>query len=353
MNKLRKILKMVKNPAYAGEVMQRKIDYAVNEIKRPWDILYLEINGMCNLSCIICARHTTSEELGYMPFDTYLRIDEQLFSKIKNLSIRGLGEPLMHKDVIKMVALAKSRGVLVRITTNAMLLDENMARGLVSSGLDSLAVSLDGATKETYEKIRVGSKFEQVIDNLRMLNRVKESLGRANPEVFLVPVLMKTNIAELPAFVELAHSLGHKCMGLSNVFCWTEEQDKTLPLYYENESEFIGHINKAKALAQRLGVTLYMPGFLPRKSGTCTFNPKKSFIITWKGEVRPCCHLFHSYTYVYAGVKKRLPPLIFGNIKGEKFKHIWNSAEYRKFRQRITNKDFPEVCQDCLVLKGL
>lgn len=352
MAKIVNILKTFKDPAYAWHALRRKVDSALVKIRRPWDILYLEVNGQCNLSCTICGRHVTKEKLDYMPMDTYKKISAQVFPRIKNVTMRGLGESLMHKDIIEMVSMAKKRGVEVTITTNGIFLDEKKAKDLILLGLDTLSVSVDGASKESYERVRIGSNFERVISNVKMISEMRKSLGKGNPYIVLAPALMKTNISELPAFVELAHSLGIECVGALNFLSWTEEQDKTLPLYYDDESVFIEHVKKAQNLAGRLGMRLSLPDFRPH-STVCRYSPSKSFIITWKGEVRPCCYLFHSYSSVFAGIKKDLPPVIFGDINREKFRDIWKKPEYREFRSKVAINDFPDVCQNCLSTKGL
>lgn len=85
-----------------------------------------------------------------------------------------MGEPLIHENLFEMIELAKSSECLVGLTTNGMHLNRSNCRRMVDSGLDIIGVSIDGATKQTYESIRVGSTFEKLIDNIETLTSVIE-----------------------------------------------------------------------------------------------------------------------------------------------------------------------------------
>jgi MoaA/NifB/PqqE/SkfB family radical SAM enzyme len=94
------------------------------------------------------------------------------------------GEPLLHPRILDMVDCAKRAGILdVYVNTNALLLDKKTAEGFVEKGLDRITVSFEGWTKEVYEKYRVGSHFETVVDNVRYLAQVKRETRSANPRI--------------------------------------------------------------------------------------------------------------------------------------------------------------------------
>jgi hypothetical protein len=64
------------------------------------------------------------------------------------VAFMGLGEPLLHPRLLDMVRLAKRRGLRAEVTINALLLDDELAAGLLEAGLDQLVVSIDGASAE-------------------------------------------------------------------------------------------------------------------------------------------------------------------------------------------------------------
>ena len=86
------------------------------------------------------------------------------------VAFMGLGEPLLHPRFLDMVRLAKERGLRAEVTTNALLLDEAMAAGLLEAGLDQLVVSIDGASAEAFGRVRSGASLERVVENVRRLH---------------------------------------------------------------------------------------------------------------------------------------------------------------------------------------
>ena len=129
--------------------------------------LYLEATNRCNLPCTTCPR--TYEELEPekdMSFELFTRIVDQ-FASVKRVVLHGVGEPMMVKDLPRMVAYLKARGVYVLFNTNGTLLKVKKSRELIEAGLDELRVSLDAAEAGAYAKIRGRDMFDAILRNLR------------------------------------------------------------------------------------------------------------------------------------------------------------------------------------------
>lgn len=102
---------------------------------------------------------------GFMDMETF----EACFKDFTPMSIKlnWRGEPLLNKDLIRMIRYAKLKGVIdIALNTNGTLLDEDMVKQLSVSGLDRLIISADGASKITYDRIRCGGKFEVFMKNI-------------------------------------------------------------------------------------------------------------------------------------------------------------------------------------------
>jgi radical SAM protein with 4Fe4S-binding SPASM domain len=95
----------------------------------------------------------------------------------------------------------------VKLITNGTLLDERRSRKIIESGVTTLEVSVDAATKSTYERIRCGAQFDVLMGNLRRLNDLKAEYRTTRPRLKLNFVMMQSNVRELPAFVDMAHDL--------------------------------------------------------------------------------------------------------------------------------------------------
>lgn len=111
----------------------------------------------------MCARKALIDQWNSldMTLKTYKKISK-FFPYAKSVHLQGWGEPLLHKDVIKMVKMAKKSGCSVSFTTNGTLLTRETSEEVTELGVDVIAVSIAGATRETHEKIRTGSNFEEL-----------------------------------------------------------------------------------------------------------------------------------------------------------------------------------------------
>ena len=89
----------------------------------------------------------------------------------------GFGEPLAHPRIFEMVERVKALGVpRVELITNGCLLDEQASRRLITAGLDTLWVSLDGIRPESYSDVRLGALLPHVLENLRVFRDVRRGL---------------------------------------------------------------------------------------------------------------------------------------------------------------------------------
>src|SRR5438105_13727393 len=137
----------------------------------------MEPVGQCNLRCQMCSIQFRQDgpphgPLAFMEFEKFTSMIDQ-FIDVQELHLQGLGEPMMHPRFFDMVAYATAKGIRVSTNSNLTLLNERRAERCVTSGLDCLHVSIDGATAETYERIRVRAHFERVIGNLERLLTVR------------------------------------------------------------------------------------------------------------------------------------------------------------------------------------
>src|SRR5947209_8276708 len=157
---------------------------------------YVQIEpvGQCNLRCQMCSIQFRQDgppygPLAFMDFEQFTRLVDQ-FVNIQELHLQGLGEPMMHPRFFDMVAYAAERGINVSTNSNLTLLNDRRAERCVTSGLARLHVSIDGATAETYERIRVRAHFERIVGNLERLLAARERLaGRSRDRSFAAPSL--------------------------------------------------------------------------------------------------------------------------------------------------------------------
>lgn len=152
-------------------------------VSNPPYFINLEPTGFCNLKCTVCS-YQQNRGNGYMSVDMAGKIIEEAADfGVSQVRLFLAGEPLFHPHLDEMIEMASNRGMLTQIHTNATILDEKRSRKLLDSGLDSISFSFDGENAQDYEAIRVGSKFEETLNNILRFLQMKKESGRKNPFV--------------------------------------------------------------------------------------------------------------------------------------------------------------------------
>ena len=101
-----------------------------------------------------------------MDMEVFDRLVGQLprFPHIESVMFGGFGEPTAHRQILDMIRAVKALGLRAEITTNATLLDDRLIDGLLGERLDTLWISLDGTTEESFEKgVRPGAGLSRVL----------------------------------------------------------------------------------------------------------------------------------------------------------------------------------------------
>src|SRR5581483_10427319 len=237
--------------------------------------LQIEPVGQCNLRCQMCPIPFRQDGPPYGPpafmkVEVFTRLIDEC-PDLRELHLQGLGEPMMHPRFADMVRYATRKGIRVTTNSNLTLLNPQRAERCVTSGLACVHVSIDGATAETYERIRVRSKFAKVLHNLDLLLEARRRFASRTPELRLVMVIMRQNLHELPDIVRLAHRyeipsifVQHLCHDFG---------ESSLPAQYRPMRDFVEDqtllkedpavvdrsFNSARAVAKELGIDLRLP----------------------------------------------------------------------------------------------
>jgi MoaA/NifB/PqqE/SkfB family radical SAM enzyme len=293
----------------------------------------------------------------FMPFDTFRALLDQ-FDGADELHLQGLGEPLLHPRFFDMVALAAGRGIRVTTNTNMTVLTPAMAERCVESGLAVLCVSIDAASAAAYEAIRLRARFDKVLRNLRRVVEARSRAGSALPQLALVAVLMRRNLADLPALVRLAAAEGADTLSVQQLchdFGEATLPGQYLPMRAFIDAEMLGEsdwpqaralFDETRAEAARLGITLRLPRLEPRAHPPdlpgrerCDW-PWRGAYLSYDGKAMPCCMV-------------ATPDRIhFGDMAAEGVATVWSNAAYQEFRARLSSPSPPEVCASCAIYKG-
>ena len=152
--------------------------------------LHLEPTSLCNLKCPMCPQSIGANKVnGFMDMEVFRRILSQVKGQVLEVNLFFRGEPMMHKHIGDMTALAHDAGGKVHINTNATTLRDKQAALLLDAKLDKLTVSFDGADKETYERMRVGAKFDLTLKNVRSFLLEKKRRNLTYPYTVIQVIL--------------------------------------------------------------------------------------------------------------------------------------------------------------------
>ncbi len=189
---------------------QDEDEFPVNCFAYP-SYLELESTSRCNINppCPMCVRVNRTQDDEYdMPSHLVSWLANPINSAA-NISISGVGEPMMAKEFERMIGMA-SESTGVSFFSNANVLTDKNIKLILGRPIHHISFSLDAARSETYDKIRGYDNitFEHVIDNIRRLVDQKRERGLEFPVIHLIMVIMKENWQELIDFVHLAHSIG-------------------------------------------------------------------------------------------------------------------------------------------------
>ncbi|MBC8333669.1 MAG: radical SAM protein, partial [Anaerolineales bacterium] len=148
----------------------------------------IEPTNCCNIDCCMCGRNK-NRKLGYMSLAIFEKIVDQAVSAgVGSIRLYHMGEPLMNKSIIGFVRYFSQkikefnfsppcRPRCIGIQTNGMLLNREITDQFMSSGLNTLAFSIDGRNSDEYEKIRKGASFSRVINNLQEARAIRDQKG--------------------------------------------------------------------------------------------------------------------------------------------------------------------------------
>jgi len=315
--------------------------------------LYLETTNRCNLLCTTCPR--TFEELepeADMSWDLFTSIVGQ-FAGIKRVVLHGVGEPMLVKDLPERIEYLKRRGIYVLFNTNGTLLNEANSRRLLQAGPDELRVSLDAAESSVFQLVRGKDMFDRIVQNLTAFRHLQRELGVERPRVSLWLTGLRETLAQLEAFIRLAHGMDVSEVYLQRLVFFEDNPNglaRPESALFEKTTEHEARlIAQAEAVAQELGIMFSASGATEPTASVHRIRedqpwslcrrPWTLMYFTATGRALPCCiapfsmHGYDSFT--------------LGDATQQTLKDIWNGERYYTFRQALMGPHPPRACASC------
>jgi radical SAM protein with 4Fe4S-binding SPASM domain len=250
---------------------------------------------------------------GFMEFAIYKKIIDEIASKKLavpvTLKLYFLGEPLLHRQLHKMLQYTKKQGISAGITTNGLLLNQHNIPWLLAN-VDQIGISIEGADAATYEQLRLNSNYTRVVENIKKLCLTKEKLG--NKTTVRLLTLMPEDDVEAGKWISAI------------VQQWQNYDVKIAPLErqpHENTS----WLGKPSVISE-------VKRTVPCEEGL------NSLVVRWDGETTFCC-----------GDVNTLVSL--GNVCDKTLQEMWVSDKMWQIRNSLLKLDFKSIptCRECMV----
>lgn len=216
-----------------------------NDYSAPLFIAW-QLNSACNLECLHCceeAGHSMPDELTHSEVMDFCK--QVVDAGVPYMAISG-GEPLLHPDFREIAEFLRDNKVSLKVETNGHLIDRQMAEWFAKLGFRSVQVSVDGATPETFETLRLKGSWQKAIDACRLL--IEQGV---NTEIVFVPT--KFNIHDTADVIEMAYEMGvygfytGKIMRIGraaqnwDILCPSEEEyEKFFKILKEKQAKYEG-----------------------------------------------------------------------------------------------------------------
>lgn len=305
--------------------------------------LEIEVTTRCNLKCIICEHTYWKEKAREMSWEEFKSIVDQ-FPRLKWIGLTGIGESFLHPDFLRMLQLVKSRSIYVELYDTFYFINEEVSSELLNLKIDRILASVDAATKETYEEIRVGSDYDRVISNIKNLIELRSKRKAFFPQIDFHFIICRENIEEVLPFIELIASLdpSRNCSIIFTRMLHAFEEVKNLTV--EVPAEVIAKVEKK---ARELGIIIRWNANVPTRKppiNKCT-EWTMPFIFV-DGSVVPCCAgneaNHRSFQRKHA----------LGNIFNTSFAQVWHSTKYNNLRKMLRSGKVPAPCSNCCIYEA-
>jgi MoaA/NifB/PqqE/SkfB family radical SAM enzyme len=320
----------------------------------------LDVTTRCNINCIGCFYHCLQgrepKKRNNIQADISLNLVQKICHDLCLLGthkviLSGEGEPLLHPNIEQIITTFKSGKFKVKLLTNGTLLTRRKVATIVEAGLDELLISFWAVNHDEHIKCHPGINLdlmEKRIEGIRLLNELKKINNKHLPRIQLHMIINKHNFKNITQRVELAEQSG--CNSLSfGVFRDYGGRFQQLALNSQDIAEVKDKLHQTKKIFASKAIQFHLEDYLPHA------------LLGYQAAMRSPCYAGWYQTFIKVNGDVWLCPHCtrsVGNIQGQNFHDIWNSAGLQNFRRKgltsgTLNTFGPECdCANCCLISN-
>ena len=276
-------------------------------------LVSLELTNACNAQCIMCPRERMTRAVKIMDMKLVEKIAGNLREhSVHKVNLFWFGESLLHPQSLEILRLLRKTvpGTKLNLSTNGQVLDGTLAMGVLTSGIDTLNVDIDGSEKETFEGIRRKLSFEKVTRNLVEFMELRKEMRLKRPRVSVTMIEMKDTENEVASFTKM----------------WKRVVDDIHVTKYNTWCRQVEDRNTFRTAESINGRGFTFP---------CE-NPWKELVISAEGKAVLCCLDFNASMPV-------------GDVTTQSLEEIWKGNALSKVRALLISGRQSEIplCRGC------
>ena len=328
--------------------------------------LSIEIQANCNLTCAHCPTHGKPElhrecnDLKEMEIRLLDKVAHEVFPHIDCVNLVGRGEPLYASDLLwrTLIEHLTRYGVMLVVVTNGTFIRRRITADVLPL-IETLSVSIDGASPETFARNRGGASFDRVIEAIAYFHNLrKQACLPRRPKLSISWTIKKNNVAELPSFVKfMAQFEPDKYFFRYMVLCEELEQDQSL---LDDPESANGYLRETFALLEAQGVEVTRPPLFHASEQTVSLvDPQELPLVAVPtlsladSPVRHCPHMFAEGAILSGGALMSCQTYFaeaVGNLNNETdYLSVWSGPRMQSLRAGLNTGDEWGQCSECWI----
>jgi MoaA/NifB/PqqE/SkfB family radical SAM enzyme len=349
--------------------------------------IWIEPTTRCNTRCRHCDHYYRAFGSD-MEERVYRKIRDSVLDGVASVDLYGDGEPFLGACFDEMFEDCLRRGIRINLTSNGILLRQDDLADRVARANVELILSVDGASKETFEFARPHVGWEGILETLRCLKRHADAAGPDRKfRMGFNFVGMRNNIADLPDVIRLAAEYGASSVCLLTLACYDSREHVRSESLHDAPEILTPVVLRSLRVAKELGIFLIIPGSvreliieggapakgalrnmtrlarkvwlgvdLVRRRGvyrtlqlvrerrqpglkanlSLCQKPWQDAYFSCDGKVSPCCASRE----------------VFGDLCSQDWRNVWNGHLYQNLRRTVHSWNPTRTCRECALIGG-